>query len=909
MVLRGAENSIADVEKLDSFLLGNNSTNLLVKSESVSAYGLFRDAEDSLLITDNLILPDGKKFGERSFGSVIAAKNLNKNQEKHRHRISRSHFANNFRSFSFDESLNDSLTIFTAEHHENTTEYRGDWERLTDYLQREVPQGTFEALDVFNIPDEINDLDHLENEIDQVNELYEEVKGSFEYYKELKKDYDLEELSGSNQEVFERLSGFDSLDDEDLNFTAIKDPADEGFLLRFLSSEITLNEGDWEELREYLLDEISEPEVRALKLFDFEEKIEETSQFIDHIQELGDKFEEVRENYDGLSFAEKSLGFEVGDSNEEKYRSLRDVNIRKFSLPRDSDALVNRLVGVEENGKVKIGYELDRREYESVSLEVEEDLEDIFSYFEESEADDFGFLHMFDIEDAVEDKENIIEALRDLENRYDEVSSNYDTYQSLDQLMDLPELEGSNEEIYRQIMELEGLEEAIADYLGIEESAATRLTEVEEPEYWIKNLATVSSDSIPEISMELGGHLIKGGFQEFVYGLVNHSYKKTKKALRKVRRSEIDVEEFIYDFTGERNQDVLINPDFSAQKFLSPDETVDNNPEAVLNESYEQGIYLLEKIRKNELNLKIEEPGGGVEEELRAELEEYREQISRGEVSYGEVQDEIQRLNDQIESAQQNKAEMYIRQWFDDLAADLGELEDSAFDRIDPDEVDISPDDLDHALNQAKQHLLKKRSKAYDQTKDIINGLKLSGPEISEGEIYMNVLDKSMEEGLPTYNETRCCAFPGGQIEELAMQYMQDPHTQIIEIENGQEKGVAVAYRLEGLSDETLFVETLETHGNIFRDRDLVEGVTEGLEEYADEAGFDNLMVNALSSNSAPRQFVETLSEMDDYESNIRFGRKPGGNFYNESLTLVSSLMSSFSPEDVPVYYGLERAD
>lgn len=913
-----AENTSIEFGSLKSNSLLDKSKESRVKGEKADVYSFatgaergklsfghlsadkgLKGAENTFVTADTLRTSDTSMIGTDASGSVLAARSILGSRENIRETVTNSKPVSSLKSQRLEGKFSEDLTVITQDENvENSITYRGDWDRLEGYLKDRVSSGGFEPLDVFDIREEFDQFSELEIEMEEVRGLYEDVKTEFGKYSELEEEFELEDLEGSNEDIYNRLKQFDAVDRELVK--AVNDPEEDSNIVSLENVEETLKlQGDWEGLKSYA-QELSEEDLEALELFDIEESLESTEDLrgeIDHLQYL---FSRVDENYRQFQDT-TNLKLSSKDSNKEKLEFLEDTEF--YNSLVDAGAVSRVSVDVA-SGPEEALISIDKGGLGSYTTEtsIEGGAEGIEEWLGELDAGKFEALKLFDLPGEFDNLEQLDEKLEELEKDYREVESAAEAYRSLTERLDLEELEGSNEDIYDKLVNLEDeVAPEVSEELGIDESNAVKILQSDKTGYLMDKLGRRSrkdlGESFEDVREEFSEEGIERGVSEAGMSLVG----QVKRAYRKAKGKDIGKDEFIELFSGERPEQFLVEPDFEKSIYIDPDGEVSTDPEEVKNESYRQGLELLDELSRNERKFSTSEYDFAehvLEEkaELREDLEDIREGLETGEFEYEDVQEQMQEINEEIDSKEDEYHEQYIQEWFQHLSADL----DPLMDVEESDRSDIDPGDLEHALRQAKQHLFKKRSSAYNQAKDIVSGLETAGADISEGEVSVSVYDKTIDSEMPDKESSRCCAFPGGVADDLLMDYMSDPSTQILEIEKGQEKGYAIGYEVNTLSEERFFVETIETAGNMFRDETVVEAVAESIEEYAETAEYDGIVFNQNASNSAPQEFSRNLDEMEDYDSETFLGRKTGQTNYNESLPPITTL----SPVEIPVYQG-----
>ena len=193
--------------------------------ESVEVQDVLSRAEDSLLMGDNMKLT-GDEIGILSEGSVIAARNMQVGQTT-LDQI-KGFITGNFASTP--EEIRAPLIAGNELNLSQAGKFEGEWNELSDYLQREVPKGSFRPFDLFNLPDHIEDVEHLDEVVGKAKPRYDEVNEKAQNLEHRIENVGLEPLQGGVEELYNRIKGISFELDEGDSFkvTSISDPGVDG---------------------------------------------------------------------------------------------------------------------------------------------------------------------------------------------------------------------------------------------------------------------------------------------------------------------------------------------------------------------------------------------------------------------------------------------------------------------------------------------------------------------------------------------------------------------------------------------------------------------------------------------------------------------------------------------------------
>lgn len=314
---------------------------------------------------------------------------------------------------------------------------------------------------------------------------------------------------------------------------------------------------------------------------------------------------------------------------------------------------------------------------------------------------------------------------------------------------------------------------------------------------------------------------------------------------------------FIGEFRG-GSEEYLIEGDFEKDYAVAAGETFEDE-EIANEEAYKQNAKLLRRIAHGFTRFNLDDDEKTEElKEVEQELEEVRDQLSASEGRPDEnlikrkIELEEEVNYQQRKSAFENNGIDYV-----DSPEAEEELGSDYFRQI----LDENPEEMRTSLSQLAQEDMQDSEtaqKLYEEAQNISVGYE-GGADI----VSISSWDQDID-NLPGPVDSVPCTMPGGSKEEGLIKYMADPETQIIDIEAGEDEGIAIAHRVEHEDDHHLFVHSVESEDNITSSQNYSEAIMEGLDEYADEAGLEGVIYNDSPYNSAPTDFVENLESMFD---------------------------------------------
>jgi hypothetical protein len=271
------------------------------------------------------------------------------------------------------------------------------------------------------------------------------------------------------------------------------------------------------------------------------------------------------------------------------------------------------------------------------------------------------------------------------------------------------------------------------------------------------------------------------------------------------------------------------------------------NIEELNEELVEQGQSLLERVIEGQARYDIDEELGSYQENVSGLIE--RKQELGEEIEQLFTEGNREQASEKIEKRQELEKE---------IGEEKEEIVSEAVEDMIDDAENPSTDSLKETLNQLSQHYLggKTGRKAEDISEDLVVG----GEELESGSVLeVNRWRKDIS-NIPTYEQTRCCAFPGFGRGE-AFNYMQSDSVDILEFEIGDKYGIGVtAYGENEKGEDVMVVTNVETpSSNIVAREDVSEKLSEAIEDYAQEQGCSEVIYHGRPRNDAPRKFYDNL--------------------------------------------------
>jgi hypothetical protein len=325
--------------------------------------------------------------------------------------------------------------------------------------------------------------------------------------------------------------------------------------------------------------------------------------------------------------------------------------------------------------------------------------------------------------------------------------------------------------------------------------------------------------------------------------------------------------EYLKEFIGDRSK-YLLNSGFE-RGYAIAFEVFDINKdvEEANKRLYREGLKLLDRIKRGE---GFEYKSSEIKELVNKKVElrnKIREEILSGK---DEKSEEVKKLIEERKKIEKEIKGIQYRERTEILEG-LGLLKDKP-----------SIDELKEGLSQLSQHYLK--GKIKEMANKISSSIRIFEGNLNTNYVKVKVWNKDIS-NMPTYEEYRCCAFPGysdDDYERRIIKYMLDPNTQLLAIEAGDKKGMAITCIVYNKEGRYLLVDSVESGTHIFNNSEIVKAVDKAIKEYAKEAGLNGVIYNLKVGNSAPKEFLDNLAKLG-YRKKIMEVKKDGINVYLEA--------------------------
>jgi len=276
--------------------------------------------------------------------------------------------------------------------------------------------------------------------------------------------------------------------------------------------------------------------------------------------------------------------------------------------------------------------------------------------------------------------------------------------------------------------------------------------------------------------------------------------------------------------------------------------------EAANQRLYEQGLDLIRQIKKGSIPLVIRMPFL-----MHTPAREFREELTElGNAENGLIHWEAKlkesRGRDENAKAHIAHHKQLIRKYKNLLVEETRTyLKDS-----------YSIEELKEELNQLSQHRLS--GKPAQKATEISRNLMVAEDEIKADSIEISVLPKSFA-NMPTYDEYRCCAFPGykSKFMDLYAGYLLNPAIQLVQLKAGDKSAIAItAYTKSGApglmgNQKILLVDSFESKSHLFARKIVSDIALQGLLDYAKACDFDALLVSGACRNPASQKFYDSI--------------------------------------------------
>jgi hypothetical protein len=564
--------------------------------------------------------------------------------------------------------------------------------------------------------------------------------------------------------------------------------------------------GDWEELSAFVEQAVLEGRFRDMGPFQLPDRIE-------NVGELDAVLDEIDALYD--------------ESIEEAYSVYEDASDYFTIAPLDgpNEAIAERLRGMEYmSDGLSTKFLKDPEEGVLLSLSHSqiryagewEDLQDELDRYDVSV--DRDALRLFDLPDEVSSIAELEEYIDRIEEWYDEVEDEHSQYRRFRMLLDLPALDGPNEERYETLKEFDKTVAEHVDWLS--EESAEILLESSNQQYLLDHRGKFLRKDLPE---------------------------RLKNPVRAVPVS-MTMDEFLQTFGSDDQFDYVDEPGFERTYYITPDDEIRTEEEHT--DWRSEGLELLREIRDGARKFDGEPLYRREIDRLLEEKQEIGQRI--GKVARGEMEgdketliDQRRKIDEQIEELKDEAREEY----FERLSYSL-------------DDGDVPGYRVVRTLEQIADRHLPDNSGVYQDAKEIAKAIDDDNGAATE--VSIEIWDKDLED-LPNDDAYSCCAFEGSDTawSHGLLTYMADPATQLLEIGADDEKAMAVTYRGTDLGslEDCLMVDSIESRTHMFSKDTVSEAVKVGIEEYAEDVGAAKVFYNKMTWNTAPQEFLSSIGE------------------------------------------------
>jgi hypothetical protein len=631
------------------------------------------------------------------------------------------------------------------------------------------------------------------------------------------------------------------------------------------NDQVTGYHGDWNQLAEYLQDEVPEGGFRGFDVFNMPDSFGSFDEFREFVEDVQDKYDEVGDDVGMARTRINNLDLPpLEGSNQEIYDRL--ANFRDLS---DTDGEVSFwAVNDPERQDMDLKLTANRRS-RSGTFKFRGDEEELASKIEELPLDSKELIYslgMFDFDD-IETAEDLEYEMKARDFMGSELADAYEFVKEFEDVLDI-ELPDDNRETYgllrdfqenykfwlaRENKELKKhLEGSRSTNWEIEldgDSLDERYEQLAELEEEVKDRARERwglDDEAMEI-IEEGNttYLLKNLGEVEDGGILGYARKKLGSG---------GVERFLKEFSG-GNPERALEPGFEQTYFTDGHEAVESEEEAA-EAAYEEGVDLLERIAREQGNFEVDHP------EIRELEDELDEVIDRISNSDGRPPQELIERKNQLKSEIPEKRR---EKAFEELGLEYSQ---------DADYSDLDPLEVRQVLDQLGQEYLE-NCKAEQEAQEVAQHIDVSG-DVGNGYVEFQVYDMDVTD-LPDDDRHVPCSFPGGSMEHEFLNYMRDPGTQIALLEAGDDNGAVISHQVEYDGQDHLLVHSVESDDGITSRNDISRAIRDHIEDYAEEAGMDGVIYSTGTHNTAAQEFIDgALAEDDDFEEQTYEVEKKG---------------------------------
>ncbi len=433
------------------------------------------------------------------------------------------------------------------------------------------------------------------------------------------------------------------------------------------------------------------------------------------------------------------------------------------------------------------------------------DWKDFREYFEAKRKKmELAPIALFRIEKAVLDgKDDLDEALRELETDWAETKDNFDRYIKIYKCLEL-------EDIFAQ------------DNSGRKK--------------YLKELETNAKGKLR------GKFKISEGSASIVYGLKNLEFVEALPSLE-------NPDEFIETFSDYKKREGLHKTFMDSSKLKPEYRNFRNTYNVVLSQSsaeadesaneilYKHGTEIIEGIKNGSIQLSPQIDERRYESRRKGIKQKLKESKGKDE----EAKTELEEIKKEIKEEKERRAQ---------------ELKERL-------KLQYNIDELKEELSQLSQHYLS--GKPAEQARKISESIVVREGELTSSTMEVSVWDKNLQT-MPTYEEYGCCAFLGGGRSSL-LDYMRQPSVQLLSVKVGDKTAMAIAsIGVDVSKRKVLMVDSVESRSHMFARKDVSKALAEAIGDYAKESGFDRVLFaynpdpkRLHVGNTSAREFVQSV--------------------------------------------------